>query len=179
VVSPAEQLLVHARTHPARLGPSRLVAIDGPSGSGKTTIAAEIAHLAGARTVHTDDLCPGWDGLAELPRILAALLSPLADGRPGRHPRYDWILGRPAEDVVVEPSELLVLEGVGAGARSLGAFTTTLVWVDAEPELRRHRALERDGGSFAGHWESWARAEAAYFATDQVRERAHAAVWTS
>lgn len=188
-MSPAEEILAHATSRPPTLGATRMVCVDGPSGSGKSTIAAEIARLAGlaglaglvgpAQVVHTDDLCPGWDGVPQLPGILADLLAPLTRGQVGRWPRYDWILARLVEDVVVAPAPLLVVEGVGAGARTLAALTTTLVWVDADPDLRRRRALDRDGDAFTEQWDAWARAESELFSAESARERADITVSTS
>jgi uridine kinase len=174
-VTPAEQVLEHALGRPPTLGAGRLICLDGPSGSGKSSIARAI----GAPTIHTDDLCPGWDGIPALPAILAGLLSPLTTGATGRQPRYDWILGHPVEDVVAQPVPVLILEGVGAGSRSIADLTTTLVWVDGDPVVRRERALERDGDYFREHWDSWAEAEAVFFAAEAVQARADLSFWTS
>ena len=63
-----------------------------------------------------DDLFEGWSGLPRIDAQLGDLLEPLALGRPGSFRRWDWLAGRYAETVVVEPVPLLVLEGVGSGA---------------------------------------------------------------
>ncbi|MCX6396165.1 MAG: 4-amino-4-deoxy-L-arabinose transferase [Propionibacteriales bacterium] len=174
----AEQVLEHAWAQEPSLGGTRLICFDGPSGAGKSTLAREVARLTETVTVHTDDLCPGWDGVPELPGILSTLLAPLASGAPGHHPRYDWVLGHPVEDVVVPAAPVVLLEGVGAGSRSLAVVTTTLVWVDADPSVRKERALTRDGDTFADHWDAWAAAEDAYFAAEQVRGRADLVITT-
>jgi uridine kinase len=171
-VNEAAEVLARTLGRPATLGTGRLICIDGPSGSGKSTLAAEIVSASGASVVHTDDLLPGWDGLDALPAVLADLLAPLAENRTGRSPRYDWILGRHVEDLVLEPAALVVLDGVGSGARALAPYTTTLVWLDGDPLVRRTRALERDGEYFRPWWEAWAASEAAYFATEGVQQRA-------
>lgn len=171
-MTPEVTIAEHALAATARLGRTRLICIDGPSGSGKSTIARRIARLSPATLVRTDDLCPGWDGIAELPAILVALLTPLVEGQPGRFPRYDWILERTAEDLVVEPADVVIVEGVGAGALPLAPLTTTLVWVDADPARRRARALERDGEYFEAMWEPWAASEAAFFVSAGLPARA-------
>ena len=158
------------------LGSGRLVCVDGPAGSGKTTLADTLGRLEGAPVLHTDDLLDGWDGLATLPAALAGLLDPLADGRPGRAPRYDWHAGRFSGEVVVEPVPLLVVEGVGAGSLPAAGRATVLVWVEAPYDLRMRRGLDRDGEVFAPHWDSWAAAEAAHFADHRTRERADVVV---
>jgi uridine kinase len=160
---------------PPTLGTGRLVCIDGPAGSGKTTWATAIAGSLDAResrVVHMDDLFPGWSGLPEIDAQLGSLLLPLAQGRAGSYRRYDWAAGRFAEEVVVEPTPLLVLEGVGSGARAFAHLVTVLVWIEAPHDVRMERGLDRDGDAFAPHWEQWARDEADLFARERTRERA-------
>jgi uridine kinase len=162
------------RSRPATLGRGRLVAIDGPAGSGKSTLAAEVAALAGgaARVIHMDDLYAGWDGLSEVSRQLAGLLRPLAERLPGSYRRYDWHAEAFAETVTVEPTDLLVLEGVGSGCRMQDDLIGVLVWVEAPYELRMRRGIERDGEAFAQRWTAWAEAEEAVFAKHCTRQRA-------
>lgn len=169
---PAASLVAeHAASRPATLGSGRLICIDGPSGSGKTTLAEQLRALTGATVLHADQLCPGWDGLPAVADILSSLLAPLAEDRAGSYLAWDWIGEQPGDEVVVEPVAQLVIEGVGAGALVLARWTTTLVWMDAAIDLRRTRALDRDA-YFGDHWESWAGAEKAYFATELVADRA-------
>jgi uridine kinase len=173
VTGTVEAVLELARSRPPTLGAGRLVCVDGPAGSGKTTLAAAIAARApGTRVVHMDDLFAGWDGLPEVDRQLAGLLRPLATGAPGSYRRYDWLAGRFAETVTVEPVPLLVVEGVGSGSRVVADLVTALVWVHAPYEVRLRRGLERDGDAFAPHWEAWALAEEEHFAREGTRERA-------
>jgi uridine kinase len=161
------------RSRPATLGRGRLVSIDGPAGAGKTTLADEVAALApGAVVVHMDDLYEGWDGLPEVSRQLAGLLRPMADRLPGSYRRYDWQAGEFAETVTVEPTDLLVLEGVGSGCRMQDDLIGVLVWVDAPYDLRMRRGIDRDGEDFAPHWEAWAEAEQTIFTRHRTRERA-------
>lgn len=161
---------------PPTLGVGRLVCVDGPAGSGKTTLAEAVRRLTGAPVVHTDDLLAGWEGLPGLPDSLTDLLEPLAEGRTGRAPSFDWRAGRFAGEVVVEPAPLLVVEGVGAGSLPAARRATVLVWVEAPYDLRMSRGLERDGDAFAPHWSAWAAAEARHFADHRTRERADVVV---
>ena len=164
-------------SRPATLGEGRLICLDGPAGSGKTTWAAGIANLApGARVVHMDDLFAGWSGLWLVDVQLSRLLLPLAHGEPGRYRRYDWLAGEFAEEVVVDPVPLLVLEGVGSGAARFASLVTVLVWVEAPYDLRLERGLARDGDAFAPHWDQWAKDEAALFEREQTRSRADVVV---
>lgn len=175
----AALVAAHAAERPATLGAGRVICIDGPSGSGKTTLAEGLVRIAPATVLHTDQLCPGWDGLPEVPAIVSAVLRTLAEGRTGRYREWDWVGDRLGETVLVEPTPLLIIEGVGAGARALAGWTTTLVWLDADTEQRRTRGIERDGDYFRDQWARWAAAEDAYFADELVRTRADLTFRTS
>ncbi len=168
----AATILALAAARPATLGRGRLICLDGRAGSGKTTLAAAVAgRAAGTRTVHLDDLYDGWDGLDGVETQLDSLLRPLASGQPGHYRRYDWHAGRFAELVRVDPVELLVLEGVGAGHRDHAALCTLLVWLTASEPVRKRRALRRDGEIFEPHWSSWAGQEATYVTTQRPDAR--------
>jgi uridine kinase len=170
---PAEQVLDLVQSRPATLGRGRLVSIDGPAGAGKTTLSEEVATLApDAVVVHMDDLYAGWNGLPEVSRQLAGLLRPLAERLPGSYRRYDWEAEAWAETVTVEPTDLLVLEGVGSGCRMQDDLIGVLVWVEAPYDQRMRRGIERDGEAFAPHWQAWAEAENRLFAQHRTRQRA-------
>lgn len=168
-----------AMSRPATLGPGRLVCVDGPAGSGKSTLAAAVAAITQAPLIHMDDLYAGWDGLADGIAQLDTVLRPLVAGAPGSYRRYDWHAGAYAETVMVPPCPLLVVEGVGSGAAAYADLRTALAWVDAPTEVRRQRALDRDGDTFAPHWDAWATAETDHFAHDRTAARADIVVTTS
>lgn len=163
-----------ARARPAGGGRPQVVAVDGPSGSGKTTLGRRLAAAAGgAPLVHMDDLYPGWDGLEEaVPRLVGQVLEPLAAGRPARWRRWDWTAHRYAEEHEVPAAPLVVVEGVGSGARACAAHLSLLVWVEVPQPVRLARGLARDGEAYRPHWERWARQEQAHFAREGTRERA-------
>lgn len=172
-MSTLARILGLLRAGPGRLAGGRLLLIDGPSGSGKSTVADAVVEQTGARLVHSDDLLAGWDGLPGLAQTLVDdVLAPLAAGRPAAYRRWDWRAGRFAASVPVPPSPLLVVEGVGAGARAPAAYAGVLVWMEADHDVRRTRSLDRDGDDFAPHWESWAAQEERHFAQEDTRARA-------
>lgn len=164
------------------LGAGRLLCVDGPSGSGKTTFARAVRRAApphvSVRVVHLDALYPGWDGLATgVERVARDLLAPLADGRPGGYRRYDWVAGHEAEWVEVPPSDLLVLEGVGAGGDAEHPPPATLlVWLEATRHVRTARAVARDGIASASRLAAWRAAEDAWFRAERTRDRADVVV---
>ncbi|QTX04519.1 ATP-binding protein [Agromyces archimandritae] len=143
-------------------GPAPLVLIDGPSGSGKSTLAGLLTAGSAARpnrteAVRLDDVYPGWGGLEAAGRMLArTLIGPLAAGRPGRVPLWDWAAGRPGAVRIVRPGGALVIEGCGAFAAGDGV-PAVRVWIHAPDAARRREALARDGGAFDAHWDDWDR----------------------
>ncbi len=142
-----------------------MVCVDGLTGSGKSTLAAALATQAAALvdTVHllcSDDLLDGWGGLASIgARLRNYVVGPLASGHPARYRRYDWEKDRFAEEHVIAPMDLLVLEGVGTGQRPLRSRRAALVWCEAGPDLRLERAVARDGERWREHLEEWMRDE--------------------
>jgi uridine kinase len=168
-------------SRPPRLGPVRLVAIDGPSGSGKTRFAERLARHLGAPVVHTDDLLDGWeDQFSFWPRLEQQILTPLQDGRPAGYLRYSWerreFGGTP---VTVEPAECVLMEGVSSARRAVRTRLSLAVFVTAPADLRRKRAIERDGGddvAFRAYLERWRAAEDRHFADDRTEASADVVV---
>ncbi len=177
-------LLARIRRATPRLGPVRLVAVDGPAGSGKTTLAAALADglrtdgLAVA-TIHLDDLYEGWSGLDGVwERLEEWVLAPFAAAQPARHRRYDWGSGAWADWVDVAVPDVLVVEGCGSAPRAVDALAVLTVWVEAGREERLTRGLARDGEALRENWLAWMDSEAAHFAAEATRERAHVRVTT-
>ncbi len=174
----ARQVLEVCLAGPPTLDAGWLVCIDGPAGAGKTSLGEAVARASRGQVtsvalLHMDDLYEGWQGLGDVAaRIRDDILRPLGQGEPGRYRRWDWHADRWAEEHVVDPVALLVLEGVGSGAREYAAAISTLVWVDAPAELRLQRGVERDGETMRAAWEEWQVDEEAHFATQRTIDRA-------
>lgn len=150
------------------------VLLDGRSGSGKSTLADELCRLwASSTVVRLDDIYPGWDGLAwAIDHVRTCLLEPRAAGRPGRWRRWDWTTSAPSGWHTVEAGQRLVVEGVGALSAANRALADLGIWVDAPAEVRKQRALARDGDTYRPHWDRWAAQEEVFLAALAPRSAA-------
>ena len=130
-----------------------VVTIDGYSGSGKSTLAAALARLVnGWQVLHLDDWYPGWDGLAAGADIACRIAADLRAGRASSYKAWDWENGTTGATTRV-PLAPTIIEGCGA----IEAVADLAVWIaDPGEDERRHRALARDGQTYAPHWQRWA-----------------------
>jgi uridine kinase len=166
--------VIEATTRWQAAQPGTLVlAIDGHGAAGKSTIAGAVARATGAALVHTDDFfqtCPAQDRPREPTlqryydwrRLRAQALEPLRAHRTATFRRFDWERGHGLDGAVaVEPSDLVLVEGVFSAAPELSNLVDRSVFVETpEPErLRRLRRLVTPE-----EWdEDWLAAERAYF----------------
>lgn len=171
--------------HGPTLGRGRLVCVDGPAGSGKTTLAAALRRAARnllpadatVALVHMDNVYAGWAGLETgMETVATSVVEPLRHGRPGRYRRFDWHAMAFAEEHVVNPVDVLVIEGVGSASAAYNEAITCLVWVDTPSDVRLDRGLARDGQRLRDQWLLWREAEEAMFARERTRERADVVV---
>ncbi len=140
--------------------------IDGRSGSGKSTLAQQLCGIwEGSAVLQLDDIYPGWDGLAwATDHIRRQLLEPRAAGRTGRWRRWDWATGAPADWHEIEPTQRLIIEGIGTLTAANRALADLGVWVDTADAERKRRALLRDGDIYRPHWDRWAAQEDEFIA---------------
>lgn len=152
-----------------RCGTTVVIAIDGPSGAGKTKFARELAPLLGAQILHLDDIYRGWHGLPDAPPVVVRdVLEPIARGEAGRTPRWEWGADQLGSDIVIEPHGFLILDGCGSGSRIIRASLSYLIWLDAPVDVRRARAMARDGEIYEKWWDVWAAQEAELFTAEQT-----------
>jgi len=161
--------------HPGR---PLVIALDGPSAAGTSTLAAVLGPRLAASVVGGDDFyrdmleAPRWaltaaQGVAEYfdwQRLRREVLEPLRDARPAQYRPYSW---RPegglADRVVtVEPTPILVLEGVYTARPELRDLVDLAVLVDTPPKERHRRLVARGHGNDAW-WSRWSAAEDYYF----------------
>jgi uridine kinase len=137
-----------------------IILLDGPSGAGKSTLADDIvAAWPGPvlpQLVRLDDIYRGWGGLrAAGEHVQHFVLEPLARARPARWQRFDWSADAPAQWHDVDPSRPLLIEGCGVLTRANAALADVRLWLDAPDDVRKRRALVRDGETYAPHWDEW------------------------
>lgn len=145
----------------------RRILVDGRSGSGKTELARSLVDLwPEFQLLRLDDIYPGWGGLdagsAAVPDIL----------RSHRWQSWDWRRDTAGQWHELDPSRPLVVEGVGAISRASRPLADAALWVDLDAAIRRQRALDRDGDTFAPHWDDWARQEERFIARERPRRLA-------
>jgi uridine kinase len=158
-----------------------VLAIDGHGAAGKSTIAEAVATATGAALVHTDDFflaqpsragqpvrpgrpppVPAMAAYYDWRRLRAQALEPLRARLGAAFRRFDWEHGSGLDGAVtVEPSDLILVEGVYSSAPELRDLVDRSVFVDT-PEPERLRRLR--GRVKPDEWDDqWLLAERAYF----------------
>lgn len=149
-----------------------LIALDGRSGSGKSSLAALLANqlskTASVAVLRLEDLYHGWDGLQAAQDLYSGLLEQLAHGRTASWLLWDWDADAPGDTASLDPAQVVIVEGVGAAHRQVRGLLDLSIWLQAPAGVRKQRALQRDGQTYAPHWERWAAQEDAYLSRDDV-----------
>ncbi|HVJ98453.1 MAG TPA: hypothetical protein VNC41_16615, partial [Acidimicrobiia bacterium] len=105
------------------------------------------------------------------PRVIEELLSPLAGGRAATYRRSEWGGGESIV-VTVDPTPILILEGVSSSRRAFDDFLAFRIWIETDRNERLRRGLERDGEHMRDQWHAWMADEDAYIARENPRLRA-------
>ncbi len=150
-----------------------IIAVDGRSGAGKTTLAVELAARLRAHhkvsLFHLEDIYPGWDGLAAgIERYVTTVLTPLRRGEAASWTSWDWENHYDGDARVTLPAEIVIVEGVGAAAEAARPLVDAVIWAESPDDVRRTRALDRDGATFEPHWDRWAAQEEEWLGRDDV-----------
>jgi hypothetical protein len=152
-----------------------LVLVDGRSGSGKSTFAARLGHPV----VHVDDVSwhhhpTDWTDL-----LLDGVVAPWRHGTATTYRPPGWDThGRPGA-IEVPDSDVLVVEGVGAGRAALAVVADLVVWVQSDRVEARRRGIARDvelgrtPDEAVDFWDGWMRDEEPFLAAERPWTRAH------
>lgn len=146
-----------------------LVGIGGHGGAGKTTLARMIPD---ARIVSTDEF---WTGESfDIDRLAHEVVTPVSRGEIASFASYDWSAQEQRGFRTIEPSGIVVVEGVCALHRTLRGAYAVRVWVDAPYDVRLARGIARDGEAARGAWvDLWMPSEERYVAHDDPVSCAH------
>jgi len=153
-----------------------LLAVDGRSSSGKSTLAAGVvAAVPGAAVVHTDDIAWhwtvfGWDGA-----LVSHVVEPLRRGEGVSFRPPGWVeRARPGEVTVPAGASVVVIEGVGAGRRSLAPHVDAVVWVETASSITEARDAVRvaAGEMDPASYEAWMAEERPFHEAERTWERA-------
>jgi len=155
-----------------------VIAIDGPAGAGKTTLAHEIflalSPKMSVNVIHMDDLYDGWENALtdDLTQFLQYLSAQHQSQEPAKLSRYNWASSSFDPPEVIAPADLLILEGVGSGDKSLQDQFAALIWIDIDPELGVQRVIHRDGQGVRIQMQKWLGIQQQYFSQHSTREKA-------
>jgi uridine kinase len=170
--------LIAALSDLCKASTTPIIAIDGPAGSGKTTIAHDIflafAPSITARVIHMDDLYPGWSQAlgSQLQETLEYIVTSHRGGDSYSLSFYDWKSEQFQEAVKYEPTQLLILEGVGAGQSAIRSELSALIWMDIDPVIGVERVLERDGVAIKDAMSSWLLQQEQHFLAEGTQNAA-------
>ena len=156
-----------------------LIAIDGRAGAGKTTLARELyerlSQDKSVSVIHMDDLYNGWhnalniDLTSKLETIIDAFVTQVEISIP----IFNWTTMSFDSSQLLVPSEVLIIEGVGAGQKVVRDAGAILHWLDIESEEGLARVLARDGMQIEIHMRQWQVDQEEHFQRDATRKHAH------
>ena len=72
----------------------------------------------------------------------------------------------------IKPSNILIIEGVGAAQQIVRDSGATTYWLDIEPEIGLQRVLARDGQEIEVFMHQWQVDQEIHFLRDKTRENA-------
>ena len=155
-----------------------LIAIDGRAGAGKTTLAANFFEALSAENtvevIHMDDLYDGWENaLSErLTQTLESIVKSHQNNRAFEIDIFNWQSMSFDSKRTINPVDILILEGVGAGQKVVRDAGATLYWLDIDADVGIARVLKRDGNQIASQMKQWQIVQERHFLRDKTRENA-------
>lgn len=150
----------------------QIILIDGPAGSGKTTFSLTLSTELDCQVVHLDDHYNGWDEALgpDLTKLLLLIVENFVNGKTSVVPTYNWHLAKFDGTKNIEPSDVLIIEGVGSGQSQIRPYASKIYWVETEPEIGLARVLERDGAVYEERIKTWQIREANHFHLERTRD---------
>ena len=155
-----------------------LIAIDGRAGAGKTTLAArffdELSVDKRVDVIHMDDLYDGWENALDehLTKTLESIVNAHQKKEGFEIDIFNWQSMSFDSKRQINPVDILILEGVGAGQKVVRDAGATLYWLDIDADDGIARVLKRDGNQIASQMKQWQIAQEIHFLRDMTRENA-------
>lgn len=155
-----------------------LIAIDGRAGAGKTTLAArffrELSVKKRVEVIHMDDLYDGWENALDehLTKTLESIVNAHQKKEGFEIDIFNWQSMSFDSKRQINPVDILILEGVGAGQKVVRDAGATLYWLDIDADDGIARVLKRDGNQIASQMKQWQIAQEIHFMRDMTRENA-------
>ncbi len=155
-----------------------LIAIDGRAGAGKTTLAAhffdELSVDKSVEVIHMDDLYNGWENALDerLTQCLESIVKSHQNKVAFEIDIFNWQSMSFDSKRKINPVDILILEGVGAGQKVVRDAGATLYWLDIDAEVGIQRVLNRDGNQIASQMKQWQIVQEIHFLRDKTRENA-------
>lgn len=155
-----------------------LIAIDGPAGAGKTTLAAkferDLSLDNSVAVIHMDDLYAGWENALDkqLTQKLTNIVEAFTSHSTFTISMFNWSSNSFDSFRTIEPTDILIIEGVGAGQKVVRDRGATLYWLDIEASIGLERVLARDGREIELRMRQWQIDQARFFESDLTRNHA-------
>ena len=153
-----------------------LLAIDGPAGSGKTTLAAKLQSeyqpTLTVQVIHMDDLYNGWEHALseELTLKLSEIVQAHKAGKDFYIKKFNWITMEYGEAELIQSTNVLILEGVGAAQKIVRDAGAQTYWIETPPEIGLQRVLDRDGYHLRDLMLIWQSYQDVHFKVDKTAE---------
>ena len=160
-----------------------LIAIDGSCASGKSTLAAALTEVFDCNLFHMDDffLRPEQrsaerfseaGGNVDYERFYREVLMPLKTGAAFGYRIFDCKSGLLAEEVLVTPKRINIMEGSYSHHPYFGNMYDLKVFLTVSPEIRDQRIRRRLPMLQKKFFSDWIPMEQRYFETYSICEKA-------
>ena len=121
-----------------------------------------------------DDLYDGWENALDehLTKTLESIVNAHQKKEGFEIDIFNWQSMSFDSKRQINPVDILILEGVGAGQKVVRDAGATLYWLDIDADDGIARVLKRDGNQIASQMKQWQIAQEIHFLRDMTRENA-------